>query len=266
MIFRFFIGPSGVNIMTPKRLYDIMQEHSENDINEKLDHAESSLLNSQNYSDEQRKEVKHKLSNLKSEIKRRWIASHYREDLFLKSIRVGCEGHLKYHLLSRYRLKVILEVISSGHKIDTLKFESFCLDTAKLYVELYFWHPMTHTLHKILLHGPIVIEKSLLPIGMMSEEAAEARNKHFRSYRQDFARKLSRESCNLDVINRILLSSDPLITGMRPTPKKTTKPFLKETVEMLLPAEVTDQSDSSDDESLPGEAEESEEPWISSSD
>ncbi|CAH1992708.1 unnamed protein product, partial [Acanthoscelides obtectus] len=42
------------------------------------------LLNSQNYSEEQRKEVKHKLSNLKSEIKRRWIAAHYIEDLFLK--------------------------------------------------------------------------------------------------------------------------------------------------------------------------------------
>lgn len=137
-----------------------------------------------------------------------------------------------------YRLKVILEAISSGHKIDTGKFGSFCSDTAKLYVDLYPWHPMTPTLHKILVHGSIVIEKNLLPIGMMSEEAAEARNKHFRSYRLNYARKFSREDCNRDVLNRLLLSSDPLITGMRPTPPKKTKSFLKDTLQMLLPAEM----------------------------
>lgn len=163
-----------------------------------------------------------------------------------------------------YRLKVILEAISSGHKIDTEKFGSFCWDTAKLYVELYPWHPMTPTLHKILMHGSIVIEKALLPIGMMSEEAAEARNKHFRSYRQDYARKFSREACNRDIINRLLLSSDPVITGMRPTPPKTTKPFQKDTLEMLLPAEVESQEDLFDDEDLVKES--TEESWLSSSD
>ncbi|CAH2015110.1 unnamed protein product [Acanthoscelides obtectus] len=90
---------------------------------------------------------------------------------------------------------------------------------------------------------------------MMSEEAEEARNKHIRLYRQNYARKFSRESCNLDIINRLLLSSDPLITGMRPTPRKITKPFLKETVEMLLPEEPMCQSNLSgynDDDSAPG--------------
>ncbi|KAJ4444718.1 hypothetical protein ANN_06515 [Periplaneta americana] len=123
--------------------------------------------------------------------------------------------------------RVILEVISSGHKVDTLKFAAYTMDTAKLYVQLYSWHPMTPTMHKILIHGPTVIENALLPIGQLSEEAAEARNKHFRSYRQNYARKFSRESCNLDIINRLLLSSDPLLTSMRPTPRKRTKPFLR---------------------------------------
>lgn len=70
--------------MTRKRFYDIMQDHPDYDINKKMDHAESFLLNAQNYSEDQQKQVKHKLSNLKSEIKRRWVASHYVEDLFLK--------------------------------------------------------------------------------------------------------------------------------------------------------------------------------------
>lgn len=60
---------------------------------------------------------------------------------------------------------------------------------------------------------------------MMSEEAAVLRlkKKHFRLYHQDFACKFSREFCNLDVICRLLLSSDPVITGLQPTPKKNEK-------------------------------------------
>jgi hypothetical protein len=71
---------------------------------------------------------------------------------------------------------------------------------------------MTPSMHKMLIHGAIVIENALLPIGQLSDEAAEARNKYFRLYRQNFARKFSRMSCNLDVLNRLLLSSDPVIT------------------------------------------------------
>ena len=61
----------------------------------------------------------------------------------------------------------------------------------------------------------------------VSEEAAEARNKYFRLYRQNFARKFSRVSCNLDVLNRLLLRSDPVITGMRPVPRKKKKSWRK---------------------------------------
>lgn len=57
----------------------------------------------------------------------------------------------------------------------------------------------TPTVHKTLIHGATIIESALLPIGQLSEEAAEARNKHFRLYRTDFARKFSRESCNIDM-------------------------------------------------------------------
>lgn len=78
-----------------------------------------------------------------------------------------------------YRLKVILETISSGHIIDPEKYDKYALDTARLYVDLYPWHPMTPTMHKILIHGAIIIKNALLPIGQLSEEAAEARNKHF---------------------------------------------------------------------------------------
>lgn len=107
------------------------------------------------------------------------------------------------------RLNVILEVISSGHNIDTDKFDTFAHDTAKMYINLYSWYPMSPTMHKVLMHGAAVISHALFPIGQLSKEAAEARNKHFRQYRQNFSRKFSRIDCNTDVINRLLLTSDP---------------------------------------------------------
>lgn len=162
-----------------------------------------------------------------------------------------------------YRIKVILEVISSGHEIHLQEFADYCLDTAKLYVALYSWYPMTPTMHKILLHGATVISEALLPIGLLSEEAAEARNKHFRLYRQNFARKFSRVQCNIDIINRLLLTSDPLITSMRPTPKKKTLPFTKEATSLMIPLynnsdseEVFEETESDQDD---------EELWYSSS-
>lgn len=95
------------------------------------------------------------------------------------------------------------------------KIRSLRKSTAELYVSLYGRHPMTPTMHKILVHGAVIIKNALLPIGQLTEEAAEARNKHFRSYRLDFARKFSRESCNRDIFNRLLLSSDPLMSCRR---------------------------------------------------
>lgn len=170
---------------------------------------------------------------------------------------------IDYNLI--FRLKIILEVLSSGFKVDLKKFADYCWDTAKLYVSLYDWHPMSPTMHKILIHGATVMEKVLLPIGLLSEEAAEARNKHFRLYRYNFARKFSRVECNADVINRLLLSSDPLLTSLRPKPKKRMHPFSKEAIAMLLPPspESEDDSDSaSETEDVRGS---DDEPWHSSS-
>lgn len=155
---------------------------------------------------------------------------------------------ISYELI--YRLKVILEVISSGFQIDHIKYERYASETARLYVNLYDWHPMTPTMHKILVHGAVIIEKALLPIGQLSEEAAEARNKHFRSYRQDFARKFSRESCNQDIFNRLLLSSDPMLSSMRIIKKRKASTFLPETLAMFVSANAntSDNSSESDEE------------------
>lgn len=43
------------------------------------------------------------------------------------------------------------------------------METGKVYVNLYPWHLMS-TVHKILIHGAIVVEKALLSIGQLSEK------------------------------------------------------------------------------------------------
>lgn len=136
------------------------------------------------------------------------------------------------------KFKIIIEAISSGCSINIEKFSKYALETGKLYVELYGWHPMTPTMHKILIHGATVISHAILPIGQLSEEAAEHRNKHFREYRRNFTRKFSRIACNRDIINRLLISSDPFITSCKPKTLTRKKLFSSETLELLIPEKI----------------------------
>ncbi|CAH1107728.1 unnamed protein product [Psylliodes chrysocephalus] len=99
------------------------------------------------------------------------------------------------------RFRVILEVISSGFTINAEKFAVYAHTTAMLYIGLYEWHPMSPTIHKVLIHGTQILSHAILPTRQLIEEVAEARNKHFRQYRIDFSRKFSTEDCNRDIMN-----------------------------------------------------------------
>lgn len=94
---------------------------------------------------------------------------------------------------------------------------------------------MTPTMHKVLVHGSKVIKEAVLPIGQLSEEVAEARNKHFRMYRERFSRKFNRNACNRDVLNRLLLTSDPFMSCSKRKCKKQKKPFSSEALQLFLP-------------------------------
>ena len=82
-----------------------------------------------------------------------------------------------------------------------------------LHVEMYRWHPMSPTFYKILVHGAQVIRHTILPIGQLTKEVAEVRNKNFRQYRIKFSRKFSGEDCNRDIMNRLILSSDSYLSS-----------------------------------------------------
>lgn len=122
------------------------------------------------------------------------------------------------------RCGTILECISSGYKINTAKYEEYAIETAKQLMDTYEWYPLPSSVHKVLLHGAIVIENALVPIGELSEEAAEATNKNIKMFRRSHTRKMSRDLTNKDLIHRLLLNSDPFITSRRKLPctKKST--------------------------------------------
>lgn len=76
--------------------------------------------------------------------------------------------------------------------VDGEQIKIFCLDTANLFVKLYPWYIMPTSIHVILLHVHQIIKIFDLPIGMLSEEAQESKNKYIKSYRKHHTRKSSR--------------------------------------------------------------------------
>lgn len=111
-----------------------------------------------------------------------------------------------------HKFGVILKTINSGLDINVNNFRKYCLDTAQKYVELYNWYYMPTSVHKILFHGASVINNAILPIGELSEEAQEAKNKDVKKFRTHFTRKSSREHTNEDLFCRLILSSDPYLS------------------------------------------------------
>ena len=122
--------------------------------------------------------------------------------------------------------------ISSGYTLNIEKFEEFCKETARLYVERYWWYPMTSTVHKVLIHGPAIATEFILPIGLLSEEALEASNKNIRKYRERFTRKFSREKTNEDIFLGLLLNSCPKLSSSRQ--KKRIRDIPKRVQDMLI--------------------------------
>lgn len=121
------------------------------------------------------------------------------------------------------------------------------MTTYRLIVEKYAWYKMPWSVHRILMHGAQTIIHNVLPIGQLTEEAAEARNKDFRRYREHHSRKFNRTTTNRDILNFLLVSSDPLISSMRPVIKKKCLELPDEVKELLLFDEFNNRGDNVDD-------------------
>lgn len=131
------------------------------------------------------------------------------------------------------RFDVLLRTLSSGFEIDVNKFETYATETKELYLRLYEWYPMPVTVHKILCHSKDIINNFLLPIGQMSEEAQEARNKEIRKVREGHTRKKSRVVTNMDMFLYLLVASDSKISSIRKTARKKAEPLPRKVLDLL---------------------------------
>lgn len=93
--------------------------------------------------------------------------------------------------------------------------ESTPKKTAELLKQKYPEKLLTPTLHKILVHSQNIIEYQSLPLGELSEEAQESKNKDYKKYRYQNTCKVSRIRQNEDLFNMLAISSDPLISSLR---------------------------------------------------
>ena len=122
-----------------------------------------------------------------------------------------------------FRFSIILRTISSHYCLNFSKFSNFTRETAELYVKEHHWYPIPNAVHKPLVHGSTVASNMSVPLGMMSEEAQESRNRDFKNYRQHHARQFSRQASNTDLIHRLLKTSDPVISMLKHKKKKKSK-------------------------------------------
>jgi len=151
------------------------------------------------------------------------------------------------NLLNRF--SVILTAMSSGSEINYERFDKYAKETAELYVRLYEWYRMPPSIHKILMHGSLVIQYALVPIGQLSEEAQEARNKDYIRYREHHSRQNSRVNTNTDLFNYLLVTSDPKITALRTESKKPPTTLPPEVVFLLNIEKTGNRSDSESESS-----------------
>lgn len=156
-------------------------------------------------------------------------ARRFFEDVSLSARILGVDESLMR------KCHVILQVIASGFPVNVEKFKEYCLGVAKEFVQLYPWYYMPTAIHKILIHGHQIIEWAPLPIGQLSEDAQESRNKDFKNFREGFSRKCSREKSMEDVFHRLLVSSDPFITSLSNMQPKQGKNLSFEALQLLLP-------------------------------
>lgn len=113
------------------------------------------------------------------------------------------------------RVNIILMAINSKHQINARKFGEYSNETLNLLIKLYPWKFLSPTIHKILCHGEIIIKHNILPLGELTEEPQESRNRDFKHVHQFSSRKCSRIAQNEDIFNNLILSSDPVLSSMR---------------------------------------------------
>ena len=124
--------------------------------------------------------------------------------------------------------------MTCGKAINFKKFKKYTEETAKLCIKLYPWYKIPPSVHKVLIHGGTIGETFDLPMGWYSEENQEANNKIFRKARANNSRMINRVQTNEDIMNYMLISSDPYVSSKRMKQERKKKELSSEAKEMLI--------------------------------
>lgn len=162
---------------------------------------------------------------------------------FLRNYRTVSEiTEIDENLIRRFYL--IMIALSSGQKINYENFKKFTTETAELYISKYNWYRMPVSIHKLLIHGAETARSLILPIGMMSEEAQESCNKLYRRVRERHSRKDRMIHTTQDVLNNMILLSDPVITNIRSANcKKGRQELPTEVLNLIIRTREVDEED-----------------------
>ena len=104
----------------------------------------------------------------------------------------------------------------------------------KLSKPLEIWYKISSSVHKILEHMKLLLDNCPVPPGMVSEEGPECNNGRLRSILDKLTRKMTRLKMLTDLVNRLLLISDPLMLefvkekALEKRKKRTVSPEVRE--------------------------------------
>ncbi len=110
---------------------------------------------------------------------------------------------------------MILKTLNCFHEIDQNKYGECAYKTGESFLDFYAWYYMPSSNHKMIIQGSEIISTMRLPIGKLAEQAQESRNKQIRQIRSAPKRKFSRVVTKTDLLNRLLITSDPYISSIR---------------------------------------------------
>lgn len=130
-------------------------------------------------------------------------------------------------------------IIIAHQDLNPDKFQEVCKRISNVYAKDFSWARPSSAIHKVLAHGSDLIRVSPLPLGVLSEEGAESKNKDYRNDRLHHARKSGRKQNLSDVFHRSMETSDPLVSMVSATKRRDackTQPLPAEVQELLLEA------------------------------
>jgi type II secretory pathway component HofQ len=92
-----------------------------------------------------------------------------------------------------------------------------------LFVQIYGCRSFPVIVHKNLSHGADIDRHFDIAPGRLTEQASEARNKDVRRFLAFHVRRFKRLAADRDLLNNLLITSDPLINSVRNVKLKNSK-------------------------------------------